>query len=117
MSEHKNSIKRAKRRAFRVRERIKRQTDLPRISVFRSLKQIYAQLIDDNRGVTIASASSVSLKLSGNKSVIAREVGKQLAQRAKELDINAVVFDRGSYMYHGRVQELAEGLREGGLQL
>ena len=116
MSEYKKSIKRATRRAFRVRERIKKDTTLPRISVFRSLKQIYAQLIDDAKGVTLASSSSLQMKSSENKSVVARDVGKQLAAHAKSLKIEKIVFDRGSYLYHGRVREFAEGLREGGLQ-
>jgi large subunit ribosomal protein L18 len=118
VSEHKKSIKKAARRSFRVRQRIKRDTNLPRVSVFRSLKQIYVQLVDDAKGVTIASSSSLALKsLQGDKKSVAREVGKHLAEQAKAAEVTAVVFDRGSYLYHGRVREIAEGLREGGLQL
>jgi large subunit ribosomal protein L18 len=118
MSEHKKSKQKSRRRSFRVRQRIKRDTTLPRVSVFRSHKQIYAQIIDDARGVTIASCSSLVLKLStGDKKEAAREVGKRLAQQAKDAHVVAVVFDRGRYLYHGRVREVAEGLREGGLQV
>jgi large subunit ribosomal protein L18 len=118
VSEHKNSIKKAKRRAFRVRQRIKVETILPRVSVFRSLKQVYAQLIDDQRSVTVASSSSLALKgIKGDKKEIARAVGRHLAEQAKQANITAVVFDRGSYLYHGRVREVAEGLREGGLNV
>jgi len=111
------NIEQAKRRAFRVRERIRRESDLPRVSVFRSLNHIYAQLIDDQQGKTLASTSSLALKATGNKKDVARTVGKALAEKAKEINIEAVVFDRGPYKYHGRVQELADGLREGGLTL
>jgi large subunit ribosomal protein L18 len=119
VSEHKKSIKKATRRAFRVRKRIKSETALPRVSVFRSLKQVYAQLIDDQRGVTIASSSSLALadNVKGDKKAIARAVGKHLAQQAKDANVTAVVFDRGCYLYHGRVREVAEGLREGGLSV
>lgn len=118
MSEHKRSIVRGKRRAFRVRQKIKLVGNAPRVSVFRSLNQTYAQLIDDMRGVTLASSSTVSLKVAtGDKKTQARAVGKELAAQAKNLNIDTVVFDRGSYRYHGRVREVAEGLREGGLSL
>lgn len=118
MSEHKSTLLRSKRRAFRVREKIKKVNNLPRVSVFRSLNQTYAQIVDDMRGVTLASASTVSIKKErGNKKEMARAVGKHLAEQARALKIDVVVFDRGSYRYHGRVQEVAEGLREGGLTL
>lgn len=118
MSEHKRSVLRAKRRAFRVRQKIKRVGNAPRVSIFRSLNQIYAQLIDDTKGTTLASVSTLTLKdMSGDKKVLARAVGKELAQQVKKLHIDAVVFDRGSYLYHGRVREVAEGLREGGITL
>ena len=116
MSEHKRSIVRGKRRAFRVRQKIKKVGNAPRVSVFRSLNQTYAQLIDDAQGVTLASASTLTLKdVDGDKKALARAVGKELAAHAKNLHIETVVFDRGSYRYHGRVREVAEGLREGGL--
>lgn len=118
MSEHKRSTVSAKRRAFRVRQKLKTVSNAPRVSVFRSLNQTYAQLIDDAKGVTLASASTVTLKdVEGDKKTCARAVGKELAAIAKNLHISTVVFDRGSYRYHGRVREVAEGLREGGLTL
>ena len=107
---------RAKRHR-RVRAKISGTAECPRLNVFRSSKHIYAQLIDDINGVTLASASSLSKDLDvdgGNKSG-AREVGKLIAKNAAEKGISDVVFDRGGYLYHGRVQELAEGAREGGL--
>ena len=91
---------------------------LPRVTVFRSLKQIYGQLIDDKTGSTVASVASSQLKEpSGDKKEIARAVGKELAKKAKEKGVDRVVFDRGRYKYHGRVQALAEGLREGGITI
>ncbi len=115
MSELKKSIKKAERRAFRVRQSIRKRSDLPRISVFRSLKHIYAQLIDDAQGKTLASSSTLQVDAIGNKKEQAQEVGRQLAELAKKANIDAVVFDRGSYRYHGRIEALAQGLRDGGL--
>jgi large subunit ribosomal protein L18 len=92
-----------------------------RLSVFRSSKQIYVQLIDDDNGMTLASASSLekenreSLKTGANIAA-ARQVGKQIAERAMKAGVKKVVFDRGGYMYHGRVKALAEAAREGGLE-
>jgi len=107
---------RAKRRALRVRNKF--QTDVPRVSVFRSLNNIYAQIIDDNAHLTLVSCSSLELKdLKGDKSAVANAVGKELASRAKNKGISAAVFDRGRFLYHGRVKALAEGLREGGLKI
>ena len=107
------------RRHSRVRKTISGTASRPRLNVYRSLKNIYAQVIDDDKGVTLASASSLDASLKGknggNKEA-AREVGKLVAQRAIEKGIKAVVFDRGGYIYHGRVMELAEGAREGGLE-
>ena len=109
------------RRKQRVRRSIRaRAYGRPRLSVFRSSKQIYAQIIDDEQGVTVVAASSMekanrdSLK-SGANIDAAKVVGKLIAERAVAKGIKAVVFDRGAYMYHGRVKELAEGAREGGL--
>ena len=109
------------RRKQRVRRSIRaRAYGRPRLSVFRSSKQIYAQIIDDEQGVTVVAASSMekanrdSLK-SGANIDAAKEVGKLIAERAVAKGIKAVVFDRGAYMYHGRVKALAEGAREGGL--
>jgi large subunit ribosomal protein L18 len=109
------------RRKQRVRRSIRaRAYGRPRLSVFRSSKQIYAQIIDDEQGVTVVAASSMekanreSLK-SGANIDAAKVVGKLLAERAVAKGIKTVVFDRGAYMYHGRVKALAEGAREGGL--
>ncbi|MGA3063071.1 MAG: 50S ribosomal protein L18 [Methylocystis sp.] len=109
------------RRKQRVRRSIRaRAYGRPRLSVFRSSKQIYAQIIDDEQGVTVVAASSMekanrdSLK-SGANIDAAKVVGKLIAERAVAKGIKAVVFDRGAYMYHGRVKALAEGAREGGL--
>jgi large subunit ribosomal protein L18 len=110
------------RRKARVRLAIRKNAGgRPRLSVFRSSKQIYAQVIDDARGVTLASASTLeksnreSLKTGADKSA-AEQVGKLVAQRAVEAGVTEVVFDRGAYMYHGRVKALADGAREGGLK-
>lgn len=102
----------------RVRGKISGTPECPRLNVFRSLQNIYAQLIDDTKGETIVSASSVEkeFKEYGGNKTAARKVGEMLAKRAVEKSITRVVFDRGGYIYHGRVQELAEGAREGGLK-
>ncbi|MFN3556123.1 MAG: 50S ribosomal protein L18 [Bacteroidales bacterium] len=103
---------------YRVRKKILGSAQKPRLSVFRSNKQIYAQLINDDQGVTLAAASSSEKALAekkGTKTELAREVGKLLAEKAKEAGIETVVFDRNGYLYHGRIKSLAEGAREGGL--
>ena len=106
-----------KRRHRRVRGRVQGRAARPRLCVFRSSKGIYAQVIDDDAGVTLASASTLVLDgASGSKSEKAAEVGKLVAQRAREAGIAKVVFDRGGYLYHGRVKALADGAREGGLE-
>ena len=105
------------KRHTRVRSKVSGTAECPRLDVFRSLQNIYAQLIDDTTGTTLVSASTVEKEFKeygGNKEA-ARAVGKKLAERALEKNIKDVVFDRGGYVYHGRVQELAEGAREGGL--
>ena len=105
------------KRHTRVRSKVSGTAECPRLDVFRSLQHIYAQLIDDTTGTTLVSASTVEKEFKeygGNKEA-ARAVGKKLAERALEKNIKDVVFDRGGYVYHGRVQELAEGAREGGL--
>ena len=104
---------RAKRHK-RVRAKISGTAQCPRLCVFRSTNNIYAQLIDDVAGVTLAQANSLKMENGGNKEA-ARAVGKLIAERAKEKNIVDVVFDRGGNIYHGRVKELAEGAREGGL--
>ena len=102
----------------RVRGKISGTAECPRLNVFRSANNIYAQVIDDVKGVTLAAASSLDKDFSGsggNKEA-ARKVGGMIAKRAAEKGISKVVFDRGGYLYHGRVEELAEGAREGGLK-
>lgn len=100
-----------------MRRRIKIDTTLPRVSVFRSLKQIYAQIIDDAARKTLVSCSSLELKkVAGDKKAVAHKIGLELAKRAQAQGLSAVVFDRGSFLYHGRVQALADGMREGGLK-
>ena len=106
------------RRHRRIRKRVVGTPARPRLSVFRSLKHIYAQVIDDSRGMTLASASSNEAKLRGNdgaKTSRATAVGQLIAQRAREAGVEKVVFDRGGYMYHGRVKALADAAREAGL--
>lgn len=100
---------------YRIRKKVSGTSERPRLSVFRSNKQIYCQLIDDNNGVTIASAHSRALTVGGTKIEVAKEVGKVLASAALSKGITSVVFDRGGYLYHGRVKSLADGAREGGL--
>jgi large subunit ribosomal protein L18 len=109
---------RAKRRKLRVRGNVKKHSVLPRVSVFRSLNHIYAQIIDDNTHATVASCSSLDLKeISGDKKSVASAVGKELAKRAQEKGVEAAAFDRNKFLYHGRVQALADGLRAGGLKI
>ena len=100
----------------RVRKSISGTTDCPRLTVFRSNKQIYVQVIDDLNGKTIAAASSVAITDKAPKKEIASKVGEMIAQKSKEAGISAVVFDRNGYLYHGRVKELAEAARKGGLK-
>ena len=109
------------RRHVRVRINVQGTQQRPRLSVFRSLSEIYAQVIDDQTGRTLASASTIDLELRGkvkgrNKSEQAKMVGKALAERAKTKGVQAVVFDRGGFKYSGRVKALADGAREGGLE-
>jgi len=107
-----------KKRHKRVRGKIAGTPERPRLNVFRSGKHIYAQIIDDTKGVTLCAASSLekSFKGSGSNKEGAQKVGKQVAERAVKSGIENVVFDRGGYIYHGRVKELAEAAREGGLK-
>ncbi len=102
----------------RIRKKLRGTADRPRLSVFRSNKDIYCQAIDDINGVTLVSASSrdKDLDSTGNKSDIAKRVGQALAAKAQSKGISEVLFDRGGYLYHGRVKALAEGAREGGLK-
>jgi large subunit ribosomal protein L18 len=104
------------RRHRRIRGRVSGTAERPRLAVFRSNRGIFAQLIDDDASKTLASANWLTVKgIKGDKSDQAREVGKALATAAKAVGIDTVVFDRGGYLYHGRVKALAEGAREGGL--
>ncbi|MDO4369045.1 MAG: 50S ribosomal protein L18 [bacterium] len=98
----------------RIRKQIIGTKDIPRLNVYRSNKNIYAQLIDDESGVTLAEASS--MKMDGNTVEVASLVGKEIAEKAKKAKISKVVFDRGGYLYHGRVKALADAARSNGLE-
>jgi len=116
---HKHQARRGKARS--LRNRMRRLSDRPRLSVFRSLSNISVQLIDDLKGHTIACASSLEKDLKGstqgmNKTDVAKKVGEALADRAKKAGVTKVAFDRGTYKYHGRVKALADGAREAGLE-
>jgi large subunit ribosomal protein L18 len=105
----------------RIRKKLRGNTARPRLSVFRSTAHIYAQVIDDTKGVTLVAASSTEKADSGGKATggnlaAAKEIGKRVAERAKENGITKVVFDRGGYLYHGRVKALADAAREAGLE-
>ena len=106
------------KRHKRVRGKIAGTPERPRLNVFRSGNNIYAQIIDDANGVTLAAASSVEKGFEGSGANIeaAKKVGLAIAERAKAKSVSVVVFDRGGYLYHGRVKALAEGAREGGLE-
>ena len=112
-----SNAQRLKRHA-RVRSKISGTSEMPRLCVYRSNANIYAQIIDDVKGVTLVSASSLEKDFSGSGSnkAAAKEVGKMIAEKAVAQGITAVVFDRGGYLFHGRVSELAAGAREGGLK-
>lgn len=109
------------RKHIRVRKKISGTTERPRLNIFRSLNNIYAQIIDDTAGNTLVAASTLDealkgkIKSGGNKEA-AKEVGRLIAQKAQEKGIKTVVYDRGGYLYHGRVKELAEAAREAGLE-
>ena len=113
-----NTNKQRLKRHKRVRAKISGTPEMPRLNVFRSEANIYAQIIDDVAGVTLVSASSLDKDIAGygGNVAAAAAVGKLVAERAKAKGIETVVFDRGGYLYHGRVKALAEGAREGGLQ-
>lgn len=120
MSHERTILRQRKRRGFRVRKATRGKTERPRLSVFRSHKHIYAQIIDDESGRTLASASTRDKQLRGQLSYggnkdAAAAVGKAVAERAVAAGISAVAFDRGPYKYHGRVAALADAAREGGL--
>lgn len=113
-----SKTKRRKKIHFRVRQKITGTAEKPRLNIYRSNKYIYGQLIDDLAGRTLASASSLeaSVANAGSKSEQAAAAGKLLAERAKAEQIESIVFDRGGYLYHGRVKAFADGAREGGLK-
>lgn len=106
-----------KKRHLRIRNKISGTTQCPRLNVFRSTKNISVQLIDDVNGVTLASSSAIQLKLENGGNVeAAKQVGKDIALKAKDANITKVVFDRGGYLYHGRIKALADAAREAGLE-
>ncbi|GBD95258.1 50S ribosomal protein L18 [bacterium BMS3Abin06] len=110
-----------KKRHFRVRKKVRGAPERPRLNVYRSLNHIYAQVIDDFAGKTIVAASSIDKELkekisSGGNIEAAKTVGSLIARRALDKGIKQVVFDRGGYLYHGRIRALAEAVREGGLE-
>jgi len=105
------------RRKLRIRKKISGTTERPRLTVFRSNNQIYAQVVDDSHGTTLAQATSLKLeKAEANKSQVAEQVGEAIAQLCVTKGIKQVVFDRNGYIYHGRVKALADGARKGGLE-
>ena len=117
MSNIKTKAGRRNRIKLGSRNKIEGTTERPRLSVFKSNKSIYAQLIDDSKGHTVASSSSVDLdKKGGLNQTISANVGKKLAEKALAAGINTIVFDRNGYLYHGNVKALADGAREGGLK-
>ncbi len=116
MDSNKLKTKRRSRRKTGIRKRISGTPERPRLTVFRSLNNIYAQIIDDLDGKTLASASSIKAEKGGNVEA-AKEVGKLIAEQAKGAGITQVAFDRNGFRYHGRVKALADAAREGGLKL
>jgi len=101
----------------RIREKLSGTGERPRLNVYRSLNHIYAQVIDDQKGETLVSASTLAMKLkTGGNVAAAREIGKSVAEKAVEKGIRKVVFDRGGYLYHGRIKALADAAREAGLE-
>lgn len=113
-----NRAEAREKRRRRVRSKISGTPECPRLNVFRSARHIYAQIIDDVNGVTLAAASTLDKDFegSGANKEAARKVGQKIAQNAADKGITKVIFDRAGYLYHGRIQELADGAREGGLK-
>jgi len=114
--DRKEKLRSLSRRHRRVRKKIVGTADRPRLAVFRSNKHIYAQVVDDFAGKTLAAASTLKDSNGDDPKAQAKAVGTALAQRAKEAGVTKVAFDRGGFQYHGRVQAVAEGAREGGLE-
>lgn len=115
MTNTKQKQERRQKLKWRIRAKIAGTAERPRLSVFRSNKAIYAQIINDATGETLAAADSMSLKATGTKIEQSQAVGKAIAEKAKGANIENCIFDRGGYLYHGRVKALADGAREGGL--
>jgi len=106
-----------KRIHARIREKLSGTSERPRLNIYRSLNHIYAQVVDDQKGETLAAVSSLQLKLkTGGNVAAAREIGKAVAEKAVSKGIKRVVFDRGGYLYHGRIKALADAAREAGLE-
>ena len=116
MASKSHKITLLERRRKRVRKRIIGTSERPRLSVYRSLKHIYAQIVDDTTGRTLASSSSVALKIPGGNVEGAKAVGRTVAEKAKERAVSKVCLDRGGRLYHGRVKALADAAREAGLE-
>jgi large subunit ribosomal protein L18 len=118
---HKRKLSPREHRAARIRKKISGTAERPRLTVYKSNKHIYAQVVDDGRGVTLAAASTLSKELVGqlndvDKTAAARLVGKLVAEKARAVNVNKVVFDRNGFPYHGRVAAVAEAAREAGLE-
>ena len=113
-----SKIERRQRIKYRIKKTVSGTAQKPRLAVFRSNSEIYAQIIDDTKGVTLVAASSrdKDLKATGTKTEKAKQVGQAIAKKALAAGIESISFDRGGYLYHGRVKSLAEGAREGGLK-
>ena len=111
-----DKAERRSRRRYKIQRVVRGTTSRPRLVVFRSNASIYAQLVDDSKGFTIASSSSRNLETKAKKTELSKLTGKAIAEIAKEKGITSVVFDRNGYLYHGRIKALADGAREGGLQ-
>ena len=105
-----------KKNKLRIRRKVEGSAERPRLVVFRSLKHIYAQVVDDVKGATLVSASTLKLDKATSTCKSAEQVGQQVAEQAKKQNIQRVVFDRGGYVYHGRIKALAEGARQAGLE-
>lgn len=112
----KNNKTKRKIRHKKIRAKVFGTVEMPRLSVFRSNKHIFAQIIDDTKGKTLVSVGDLSIKKKDKKENLARIVGMELAKLAKEKNIKKIIFDRGGYKYHGRIKALAEGAREAGLK-
>jgi len=121
MLKHRDRNEARQRRHVRIRRAVRGTPDRPRLSVFRSLAQIYVQVVDDSAGRTLAAASSIDPEVRAQADAVTKAeagkiVGKLIARRAQERGVSQVVFDRGGYLYHGRVKAVADGAREGGLK-